>query len=119
MLTLVTFIFFVSFLMSATCIRFLLVRPLEIFQPTSNQLHHTHSGIIPRIGGVGIFISYLCIFLGVVFWFSFDSNIVQTHFAVFLGALLAFGLGLVDDIFSLSARFKLFFQISGSTLISL
>ena len=84
MLTLVTFIFFVSFLMSAACIRFLLVRPLEIFQPTSNQLHHTHSGIIPRIGGVGIFISYLCIFLGYLLVY-FDSNFVQTHLAVFWG----------------------------------
>lgn len=117
MLTLVTFIFLVSFLLSAVSIRFLLVRPLKIFQATSNQLHHIHSGIIPRIGGVGIFVSYLCIFLGVVFWFSFDSNIVQTHFAVFLGALLAFGLGLVDDIFSLSARFKLFFQIFIALLV--
>ena len=55
MLTLVTFIFFVSFLMSAACIRILLVRPLKIFQAKSNQLHHIHSGIIPRIGGVGYF----------------------------------------------------------------
>ena len=117
MLTLVTFIFFVSFLMSAVSIRFFLVKPIKIFQPKSNQLHHTHSGMIPRIGGVGIFISYLCIFLGILYWFSSDANIVQTHFAVFFGALLAFGLGLVDDIFSLNARFKLFFQIFIALLV--
>lgn len=111
MLTLVTSIFLISFLLSAASIRFLLARPLKIFQSTSNQPHHTHCGDIPRIGGVGIFISYLCIFLGAFYWFSFDSNFIQTHLAVFWGALLVFGLGLVDDIFPLNARIKLFFQI--------
>ena len=111
MLTLVTFIFFLSFLLSAISIRFFLVSPLKLIQPRCNQLHHTHSGVIPRIGGVGIFISYLCIFLGALYFYNSESNFTQTHLALFLGAILAFGLGLVDDIFSLNARFKLFFQI--------
>ena len=49
--------------------------------------------------------------MGTLFWFTLDENNLQTHLAVFVGATLAFGLGLVDDLFPLNARFKLFFQI--------
>ena len=109
MLTAVIFIFLLSFLLSAVSIRLLLVRPLKIFQSRANQQHHIHTGLIPRIGGIGIFISYLCISLGTFYWFDFQ--VVQIHLAVFLGAFLAFSLGLFDDLFPINARCKLFFQI--------
>lgn len=111
MLSVVIFIFLLSFLISAACIRVLLALPLKIFQSRSNQQHHIHTGAIPRIGGLGIFISYLCIAVVTLYCFSFDFKVIQTHLAVFFGAFLAFCLGLVDDHFPINARFKLFFQI--------
>lgn len=111
MLTLVIFIFLLALLLSVISIRFLLARPFKIFYTKSNQQHHTHVGEIPQIGGIGIFISYLCIFIGILYLFSFDPKLIKMHIAVFVGASLAFFLGLVDDLFPLSARLKLFLQI--------
>lgn len=75
------------------------------------QHHHTHLGVIPRLGGVGLIaglgITYLlCYFL----LFPGDSRSLL-HYAVFGGASGAFLLGLIDDFRPLGAKVKLLVQI--------
>jgi UDP-GlcNAc:undecaprenyl-phosphate GlcNAc-1-phosphate transferase len=79
---------------------------------TSPQHHHTHSGVIPRIGGVGI-IGGFAVTYSLCFLINDANNYFTVeHFAVLGGALGAFTLGLADDFFTLGAKPKLLLQIS-------
>ncbi|MCI5139138.1 MAG: undecaprenyl/decaprenyl-phosphate alpha-N-acetylglucosaminyl 1-phosphate transferase, partial [Candidatus Electrothrix sp. AR1] len=75
-----------------------------------------HSGKIPRIGGVALFISFFLPFL-FLFVFRRDSVSAQNLFAdnsnlcFVTGAVLIFLLGLLDDIRDLSFLFKIFGQL--------
>jgi len=75
------------------------------------QHHHTHSGVIPRIGGLGIVmgftLSYLCCF----YFFDQRDNRSLVHYAAFAGGVAAFLLGFIDDIKPLGAKSKLMAQI--------
>lgn len=75
------------------------------------QHHHTHSGVIPRIGGLGMVVgftfSYLCCF----YFFDQRDNRSLIHYSVFAGGVTAFLLGFIDDIRPLGARTKLMAQI--------
>ncbi|MEM1222093.1 MAG: MraY family glycosyltransferase [Verrucomicrobiota bacterium] len=75
------------------------------------QHHHTHTGFVPRIGGVGIIsglaVTYLLCYL------QLDANDGKSliHYAIFGGAVASFILGLLDDFKPLGARVKLLAQI--------
>lgn len=64
---------------------------------------------VPRIGGVGIVLSFLITSL---LW-SFDSELLT----IFLGSIVIFIVGLFDDFKSLSPRIKLFIQIACATSV--
>lgn len=85
---------------------------LKLGSPKSNlQHHHTHSGTIPRIGGVGIILGLLMIYFLYLAWFDAEENNSLVHFAVVSGAVGAFLLGVVDDFHPLGARLKFLIQI--------
>lgn len=75
------------------------------------QHHHTHTGVIPRIGGVGIVAGFGLTYLLCFFQLNPGDNHTIMHFAVVGGAVAAFVLGFIDDFRPLGAKLKLLAQI--------
>jgi UDP-GlcNAc:undecaprenyl-phosphate GlcNAc-1-phosphate transferase len=75
------------------------------------QHHHTHTGVIPRIGGVGIIFGFALTYLICFIMRDHSDNKSLIHFGIFMGAVAAFLLGLVDDFRPLGAKVKLLAQI--------
>lgn len=76
-----------------------------------------HTAPISRIGGVAIWASTMLTFLCLVFMSYYPSGNLLS--GILLGGSLMFLLGLVDDIYNLNAKFKLFIQIAIATLVYL
>ncbi len=81
-------------------------------QPNERKIH---SHPIPRLGGVAI---WICSIL------SFIASIILSYYpygrllsGLLLGSSLMFMLGLIDDIYGLSAKFKFVIQISIATIV--
>lgn len=81
------------------------------FNNSNLQYHHTHSGTIPRIGGVGIILGLLVTYFLCFAWFDAEDNNSLVHFAVVSGAAGAFLLGVIDDFHPLGAKLKFLIQI--------
>ncbi|MCL2792935.1 MAG: undecaprenyl/decaprenyl-phosphate alpha-N-acetylglucosaminyl 1-phosphate transferase [Spirochaetaceae bacterium] len=82
-----------------------------------------HSGNMPRIGGVGIFISFLLtVFLFVVIckFTDFDLNTISRYHYLFLAAgfLIITILGVADDFVSIRAWHKLLIQLTAALIVS-
>ena len=75
------------------------------------QHHHTHTGVIPRIGGVGVVFGFALTFLLAFLFLDAQRDQFLVYSTVFVGAGLAFLMGLVDDFHPLGARLKLLLQI--------
>ena len=75
------------------------------------QHHHTHTGVIPRVGGVGIAVGFVVAYLLCFFRYNEGDNQTVMHFAVAGGAGAAFLLGFIDDFRPLGAKRKLLAQI--------
>ncbi|MGJ8652839.1 MAG: glycosyltransferase family 4 protein [Opitutaceae bacterium] len=75
------------------------------------QHHHTHTGVIPRIGGVGIIAGFAIIYLLCFFLLDETDDKSLIHYAVFGGGFGAFLLGFIDDFHPLGAKVKLLAQI--------
>ncbi|PXA03700.1 hypothetical protein DDZ13_10420 [Coraliomargarita sinensis] len=75
------------------------------------QHHHTHSGVIPRVGGLGIVVGFAATYLLCFFFLDERDNQSLIHYSVFAGAVAAFLLGFIDDMRPLGARVKLLAQI--------
>ena len=69
----------------------------------------SHSVIVPRVGGVSIFIPYLLLGLGL---FIAGFEFVQTNIPYWVGLLSIVVLGTADDRLDLSSTFKFFFQFT-------
>ena len=76
-----------------------------------------HTKPISRIGGVAIWASAMLTFLCLVMMSYYPSENLLS--GILLGGSLMFLLGLVDDVYNLNAKFKLFLQISIATLVYL
>ena len=76
-----------------------------------------HTKPISRIGGVAIWASTMLTFLCLVFMSYYPSGNLMS--GILLGGSLMFLLGLIDDIYNLNAKFKLFIQLSIATLVYL
>lgn len=76
-----------------------------------------HTKPISRIGGVAIWASTMLTFLCLVFLSYYPYGSLLS--GILLGSSLMFLLGLVDDIYNLDAKFKLFIQLAIATLVYL
>ncbi len=76
-----------------------------------------HKGKISRLGGISIWLSVMLTFLFLVLLSYYPKG--QGLSGVIVGGSLMFLLGLIDDIFCLSAKFKLFLQITIATTVIL
>ena len=82
-----------------------------------------HSGNIPRIGGVGIFASFLVtVFLFVVIckFADIKLNTISKYHYLYLsvGFLIIIILGVADDFLSIRAWHKLFIQLAAALIVS-
>ncbi len=80
--------------------------------PNERKIHH---GKISRLGGVAVWLSVMLTFLFLVLLSYYPSG--QGLSGIIAGGSLMFLLGLVDDIFCLDAKFKLFIQIAIATIV--
>lgn len=76
-----------------------------------------HTKPISRIGGVAIWGSTMLTFLCLVLMSYYPYGKLLS--GILLGGSLMFLLGLVDDVYGLSAKFKLFMQLSIATVVYL
>ena len=76
-----------------------------------NQHHHTHSGVVPRIGGVGIVTAFGLVYLLCFIFLDDRDNTSLINYAVAAGAVGAFVLGFLDDFHPLTAKTKFAVQI--------
>jgi UDP-GlcNAc:undecaprenyl-phosphate GlcNAc-1-phosphate transferase len=75
------------------------------------QHHHTHIGVVPRIGGIGIMSGFAVTYLLCFFFLDSMDDRSLIHYGIFSGAASAFLLGLIDDFRPLGAKVKLLAQI--------
>ena len=76
-----------------------------------------HTKPISRIGGVAIWASTMLTFLSLIFLSYYPYGSLLS--GILLGSSLMFLLGLVDDVYNLDAKFKLFIQLSIATVVYL
>ena len=76
-----------------------------------------HKGLISRLGGVAIWTSVMLTFVFLVILSYYPKG--QGLSAIIVGGSLMFLMGLIDDIYGLNAKFKLFIQIAIATIVIL
>lgn len=82
--------------------------------PNERKIHH---GSISRLGGVAVWVSVMLTFLLLVLLSFYPKG--QGLSAIIVGGSLMFLTGLVDDIYGLNAKFKLFIQTAIATIVML
>ena len=82
--------------------------------PNERKIHHGH---ISRLGGVAIWFSISMTFLLLVLLSYYPKG--QGLSAIIVGGSLMFLMGLIDDVYCLNAKFKLFIQIAITTIVML
>lgn len=85
-----------------------------IDEPNERKIHKVP---VSRLGGVAIFSSTMLTFLFLVFLSYYPYGSLLS--GILLGSSLMFLLGLMDDIYTLDAKFKLFIQVAIATLVYL
>jgi len=88
------------------------IKRYKLFDQPGVRKEHTIP--IPTMGGLAIFTG-MCAAL--LIWFPFTNNLTQVCF--FFSILVLTGLGIMDDLKDLSARYKFIIQIGLATLIAL
>lgn len=85
-----------------------------IDKPNERKIHKEP---ISRLGGVAIWSSTMLTFLFLVFLSYYPYGSLLS--GILLGSSLMFFLGLIDDLYTLDAKFKLFIQVAIATLVYL
>ena len=93
-----------------------LVRKLAFKIGATDKPNHrkVHQKIMPRLGGLAIFISFL---IGMAILRPQDDQIGT--FSVILGACIIVFIGILDDMYELSAKVKLIWQIMAALVVVL
>lgn len=82
--------------------------------PNERKIHH---GQISRLGGVAVWVSVMLTFAFLVVLSFYPKGYGLS--AIITGGSLMFLMGLIDDIYGLNAKFKLFIQIAIATIVIL
>lgn len=82
--------------------------------PNERKIHKIP---VSRLGGIAIWTSTMLTFLCLVFMSYYPYGSLLS--GILLGSSLMFLLGLVDDVYNLNAKFKLFIQLSIATIVYL
>jgi UDP-GlcNAc:undecaprenyl-phosphate GlcNAc-1-phosphate transferase len=113
----VVILFFIAFISSLISIYFVLIitRHFGIYDRIDERKAHT--GNIPRLGGIGIFLGFV---VGlIVFWFSTgDYNFLGSRIInLIIGCTLIFFMGVLDDMNPWRARYKFLVQCIAALLV--
>ena len=101
-----------SIILMPTIIAFCKKRELYDYQDERK----IHSGNIPRLGGVGIVVSF---FLATILYILFTKDIAATkHLPILIAGLIIFVFAIVDDIFNLPAIIKLIVQLIAVSIVT-
>ncbi|OGK31568.1 hypothetical protein A3F29_01270 [Candidatus Roizmanbacteria bacterium RIFCSPHIGHO2_12_FULL_33_9] len=105
---LVTFLF--SFFITIPTIKF--ARKLNLTTDSKKRKHpaHTHKGIVPRGGGIPIFLAFL---LGVLLFVEMNKIV----FGILLASSLLVIMGILDDIYDISAYYRFFANLLISGIV--
>lgn len=77
-----------------------------------------HKGLIPRLGGIGIFLTVLLIGIGVSFLLPRGQNFFETRYLYLLGGFTLIHLaGLFDDLKNMRALIKLLMQVAAASIV--
>jgi UDP-GlcNAc:undecaprenyl-phosphate GlcNAc-1-phosphate transferase len=112
----ILFFLFIGALSSWLVIRILLLSGVGQGQTANIQHHHTHIGIIPRIGGLGLVAGFLVSFIICAVYLQPEVDLSSPYWGLIFGGIAAFLLGIVDDFYPLGAKLKLLFQIAIAVL---
>ena len=82
--------------------------------PNERKIHH---GQISRLGGVAVWISVMLTFAFLVILSYYPKGYGLS--AIITGGSLMFLMGLIDDVYGLDAKFKLFIQIAIASIVIL
>lgn len=77
-----------------------------------------HTGNIPRLGGLGIVISFI-VSVSIYFLFFSESKNLNQILPIIIAGLIIFIFALLDDFFTFKPFFKLLFQIISSLIVIL
>src|SRR3989344_695814 len=93
------FVMFISFFFTIPTIK--LAKKFKITTDTKKRSHpaHTHKGIIPRGGGIPIFLAFLITSLIFI-------EINKIVFGILLASSFLILMGLLDDIYDISAYYR-------------
>lgn len=78
-------------------------------QPNQRKVHHK---VMPRLGGLAIYLSFL---LGLLLLQPSSPY----HLAIVIGSVIVVATGILDDIYDLSAKLKFFLQIFAALIVVL
>jgi len=87
------------------------------FGPTSAR--HIHTGAIPRLGGVAIFIAFIIVAVALTFSLRTDASALRTLLYVLGPGALVFLLGLYDDFYPVKPYVKFAVQAVAATILFL
>jgi UDP-N-acetylmuramyl pentapeptide phosphotransferase/UDP-N-acetylglucosamine-1-phosphate transferase len=89
-----------------------LVKKYHLYDMPGARKEHTSP--IPTMGGIAVMAGMM---IALVLWFPFSSGVEQISF--FFSITVLFGLGILDDLKDLSAKYKLIIQVGLAALIAL
>ena len=105
---------FLAFLISVSLIPVIIKVCARLKLYDSIDARKIHSGNIPRLGGVAVFLSFAVAMVVYNLFFSTEKGF---GIEIVFGGFLIFGMGLADDVFGLSAKFKLLIQCVAAFII--
>lgn len=88
----------------------LIARRLSLFDRPGSETRKAHARPTPRLGGLALFLALALGLMASRYWTAVGVGEGERLVVILFGALLFFLLGLADDLFSLPAGVKLFFQ---------
>ncbi len=88
------------------------IKKYKLLDKPSARKEHTTP--IPTMGGIAVAIGMLT---GLLLWFPFTNSIAQVSF--FFAVIALLGLGILDDLKDLSAKYKFIVQFATATLIAI
>ena len=108
-----TIIAFLLGIFIVPCVMYFSAKKGLVDVPNERKIHH---GKISRLGGVAIWFSVMLTFLFLVLLSYYPKG--QGLSAIIVGGSLMFLMGLIDDVYCLNAKFKLFIQVAIATIVS-
>lgn len=111
MLYLTLFICFMASILLTPIVKKLAFKVGATDKPNQRKVH---AKIMPRLGGLAIYLSFI---IGILILRPTDPNEPNAALAIVLGSLVIIITGMLDDMFELSAKYKLIGQLAAALIV--